>query len=1022
MTRTIQTARVLVAVWLGAAAVGRAEPGIACPLAEQAPAVDGQLDDPAWTETIAVPLVGIAGETGVQPATLFRLCTDGDWLYVAVEAADPAAKDLPRKKGARDAVNWNETVEIFLAPDLGRPLYYHFAVDCAGTLYDNIGQSGATDNNFGWRCVTRVEDDGWTAEVALPLKELSLPHGLREGDAVAFNLCRTTRNGTPRHQGWSPTGSSYHRRNRFGTLVVGTLSAEAAKRVAALEARYGALADRVGEGNADPLAREIEQHLGTLRNQATAVEASAAWERFRETWDRAEKRIRRLSGRGVERLVLWRCNPWSLPGKDAVLPDDDSTDSLHLSALQGEYLSVALTVANPTDQPVRLRCLAEALRATDWQAVSEDLRPLSLHRVSEVALRGGGTQRDPLPELRSEDELVVLPGENEVLWLTLDTHGLAPGAWSSRLRFVPLVRYGLRCGMTLTLRVLPAVLPHGPRPYSCNWAHYQHPPSGGRLRRACCEDQKRHYTSVHIMGAWEAGLRSIKFDAEGRPLNEPDFSLLDSLWLDVFGSDNQFYVLGIRYRSLPAEMDGVGENTKQERETFARFARAIRAHFAQRGVGIEDFAWYVTDEPDVERAGLAARLGELLHAADPEQQMFATLYSSTPMEALRILLPYVNVWVPAFSSTKEQMDLLRTEGLPSRFLSYNVHSRTTPPHRYRLSATKAWQLGYDGIGFWCYDDAGGTQQSSTWTDLDAENPSDSRGTKRSDYAVIYEGSQGPVSSVRWEAWRHGVQDFRYLDWLTALAEGCTDKALAAEAKQMLGEGVAAILKGGDSALPDQFNERARIMAVRLLGAAGEISAQDVAQVTAPLPLCLTDNDRFLAGAGLGGSYSYNKAPSGTHGESPSADGRVPFSATQTAAVGKLTDGNLKYADGWVIHNHPPDPWIMTFDLAAQCRLDTMLIYIDPNPAVHNYKSMSVELSDTAEAGPWDTVYRIDLSDVMSAPLTHDTALKIPLAGRRGRFLRLIVGTCGEASRLGEVRIIGWPVERGRSNSGSETTR
>ena len=990
----------------GVAAVSRAEPAVACSLLKTAPALDGRLSDPAWAEVAPVTLVGVAGETNVQPRTHFRLFTDGDWLYLAVEASDPAAGALPRKKGARDAVDWNETIEIFFAPDLERPLYYHFAVDAAGTLYDNIGQSGATDNNFGWNCVTRVDGGSWTAEMALPLRELGRPAGLAKGDCVALNVCRTTQKSTPRHHTWSPTGSGYHRRSRFGTLVVGALNAEADRRATDLAARYAALADGVEAGDDDPLGKSIEQDLASLQRLAAVVDTSPEWERFRDAWTQTEKRIRRLSGRGVDRLVLWRCNPWDLPAKDAVAPADTPAEPLRLTALQREYLSVALVVANPTDEPVRLRCVAEALRATNWEEVSKELNPLALHRVSEVALRGGGTQRDPLPSLRVEDELAILPGENEIVWVTVDTRGLAPGAWSSRLRFLPLVRYGVRCDMPLTLRVLPVELPQGPRPYSCNWAHYQHPPSGGKARQACCEDQTRHYTSVHIMGASEAGLRSVTFDGEGRPRNEPDFSRLDALWLDVFGSNGQFYVLSIRYGQLPPEMDGVGKHAERERQTFAHFARVIRRHFASRGVGVEDFAWYVTDEPDVRRAKLAARLGEMLHAADPEQQMLATLYSSTPMEALRVLLPYVNVWVPAFSSTKEQMNLLRTQGLPARFLSYNVYSRTVPPHRYRLGAAKAWQLGYEGIGFWCYDDAGGTRQSSTWTDLDAENPTDSRGTKRSDYAVVYEGSAGPVSSVRWEAWRHGIQDYRYLDWLTDLAARCPDKDLAAEAKQAIGEALDAIVTKGNPAAPDRFNDRARTVVLRLLGALGELAADEVARVTAPLPVCLTDNDRFLSGAGLGGGYRYNSFPSGTYGETASIDGLVPFAATENAAAGRLTDGNLKYASGWVIHQRPPDPWILTFDLARPCQLETMLIYIDHNPAVKNYRNMAVDVADGAEGEPWKHVYDIDLSDILAAPRTHDNALKVPVAGQRARVVRLTVGTCGEPSRLGEIRIIG----------------
>ncbi|MEA3342036.1 MAG: carbohydrate-binding family 9-like protein, partial [Chloroflexota bacterium] len=292
MTKMVKLTITLAALLPCVVGVARGEPGIACSLVESAPALDGRLDDPAWAKTSTVSLVGIAGKTGVRPSTMFRLCTDGDWLYVAVEASDPAAETLPREKGARDAINWNETVEVFLAPVLDRPLYYHFAVDPSGTLYDNIGQSGATDNNFAWRCAVRVGSHGWTAEMALPLKELGLSAGVAEGDCLAFNVCRTTRQGAPQ-QCWSPTGSGYHRRNRFGTLVVGMLSVEAGKRMATLESRYKALANRVGAE--DPLAEEIKRDLTSLRDQAAAVRDSAGWARFRAGWEHAAKRLRRLA-------------------------------------------------------------------------------------------------------------------------------------------------------------------------------------------------------------------------------------------------------------------------------------------------------------------------------------------------------------------------------------------------------------------------------------------------------------------------------------------------------------------------------------------------------------------------------------------------------------------------------------------------------------------------------------------------------------------------------------------------------
>jgi hypothetical protein len=62
---------------------------------------------------------------------------------------------------------------------------------------------------------------------------------------------------------------------------------------------------------------------------------------------------------------------------------------------------------------------------------------------------------------------------------------------------------------------------------------------------------------------------------------------------------------------------------------------------------------------------------------------------------------------------------------------------------------------------------------------------------RPDYAVIYEGHPGIVSSKRWEAWREGVQDFALLSAALANARTATERqavnTLAAEGRQALGD-------------------------------------------------------------------------------------------------------------------------------------------------------------------------------------------------------------------------------------------
>ena len=83
-----------------------------------------------------------------------------------------------------------------------------------------------------------------------------------------------------------------------------------------------------------------------------------------------------------------------------------------------------------------------------------------------------------------------------------------------------------------------------------------------------------------------------------------------------------------------------------------------------------------------------------------------------------------------------------------------------------------------GFGFWAYADVG--QSGTAWNDTDDVWP---------DYAVIYEGHLGIVSSKRWEAWREGVQNFALLSAALANARTETERkavsTLAAEGRQAL---------------------------------------------------------------------------------------------------------------------------------------------------------------------------------------------------------------------------------------------
>jgi hypothetical protein len=89
-------------------------------------------------------------------------------LYLAFEMTDPEPSKLPQKNLGRDKLGFTEDIEIFLAPFIDQPQYYHFGVDPAGSDWDNMGMGGATDNNYRWIHKETVTQKGWISEVAIP--------------------------------------------------------------------------------------------------------------------------------------------------------------------------------------------------------------------------------------------------------------------------------------------------------------------------------------------------------------------------------------------------------------------------------------------------------------------------------------------------------------------------------------------------------------------------------------------------------------------------------------------------------------------------------------------------------------------------------------------------------------------------------------------------------------------------------------------------------------------------------------
>ena len=142
--------------------------------------VDGSLDDEAWALAPAItdftqkePVEGAAPTEQME----VRFVYDDDALYIGarMHSADPLAIQAPL--GRRDqAGDVTEQILISLDTFLDRRTSYTFGVSASGVRIDRYSASDSEGGDSGfdpvWRASTRVDDQGWTAELWIPFTQL----------------------------------------------------------------------------------------------------------------------------------------------------------------------------------------------------------------------------------------------------------------------------------------------------------------------------------------------------------------------------------------------------------------------------------------------------------------------------------------------------------------------------------------------------------------------------------------------------------------------------------------------------------------------------------------------------------------------------------------------------------------------------------------------------------------------------------------------------------------------------------
>ena len=145
---------------------------------EGAPILNGLLDDTAWD---AVEWAGDFIEnrpdenTSPGQQTRFKIIYDQKFLYIGIQCFDNEPDKIVKRLSRRDTFD-GDWVAVFIDSYHDKRTAFGFVVSAAGVKSDvfetNNGQNEDESWNPIWYTKANIDDEGWTAEMKIPLSQL----------------------------------------------------------------------------------------------------------------------------------------------------------------------------------------------------------------------------------------------------------------------------------------------------------------------------------------------------------------------------------------------------------------------------------------------------------------------------------------------------------------------------------------------------------------------------------------------------------------------------------------------------------------------------------------------------------------------------------------------------------------------------------------------------------------------------------------------------------------------------------
>lgn len=196
--RSCRVAAVLLAGALISGAASGDAPRVRAVYVEVGPVIDGVLDDAVWANAqIIHDFVQVLPVPGAEPTrvTEVRVLRDSRNLYVAFRVYENSRDDIVAHRIERDDFFfYDDHVSMSIDPFRDRLNGYFFQINPYGGRREVSFEGDLFEKEWNgiWYVETRIDDEGWTVEFALPFQSISFDPDLDEwGINFGRSMART---------------------------------------------------------------------------------------------------------------------------------------------------------------------------------------------------------------------------------------------------------------------------------------------------------------------------------------------------------------------------------------------------------------------------------------------------------------------------------------------------------------------------------------------------------------------------------------------------------------------------------------------------------------------------------------------------------------------------------------------------------------------------------------------------------------------------------------------------------------